>query len=109
MFYAVDAQSSPSWRYAPVVTDQDPDERFVIEGDPEDALRGLLQVDDAGSPVVTCCFCGKSAAFSEALQMIVQPNAVIEAGEDESQSWFAHPGCFEAVITPEHRVFRWAD
>ena len=24
---------------------QDPDERFVIEGDPEDALRGLLAVD----------------------------------------------------------------
>jgi hypothetical protein len=89
--------------------DDPQDERFKIEGDPEDALRGLLQVDEAGDPVVSCCFCGKSAAFRDALQMIVEPNVSIEAGEDEAQSWFAHRGCFEATIKPEHRIFRWSE
>ncbi|HLM86215.1 MAG TPA: hypothetical protein VK272_08525 [Solirubrobacteraceae bacterium] len=46
-------------------------------------------------------------SFGEALQVIVQPNTAVEAGEDESQSWFAHRSCFETAITPEHRVFRW--
>jgi len=56
---------------------------------------------------VSCCFCGKPVSFGEALQVIVQPNTAVEAGEDESQSWFAHRSCFETAITPEHRVFRW--
>ena len=89
------------------MTDQDHDERFSIGGDPEEALRGLLQVDE-GNSVVSCCFCGEPVAFGNALQVSVTPNAAIEAGEDESQSWFAHRGCFEAAIKPEHRIFRWS-
>lgn len=30
--------------------DRDPDERFKIEGDPEDALRDLLKVDPDAPP-----------------------------------------------------------
>lgn len=33
------------------MNDQDPDERFKIEGDPEDALRGLLRDDPSAEPV----------------------------------------------------------
>jgi hypothetical protein len=57
----------------------------------------------------SCCFCGQGLALSDALQVIVEPQASLEANADEAQSWFAHRRCFEAAITPEHRVFRWSE
>ncbi len=39
------------------MTDIDPDERFVIEGDPEDALRGLLGGGASAPAEFGCDYC----------------------------------------------------
>jgi hypothetical protein len=68
-----------------------------------------VEAHGAAAPVeASCCFCGTRVLLQDALQLIVTPQASVDAGEDESQSWFAHRPCFERAIQPEHRVFRWS-
>jgi hypothetical protein len=67
----------------------DPEERFTIEGDPEDALRAFLKVDPESEPVAESALARIRTAIPEELATPERRDALIqdalEAGATREQ------------------------
>jgi hypothetical protein len=76
------------------VADQDPDERFSIEGDPEDALRGLLSGEPGGKEA-------KLAYLRTAPSVVMEDAALLDAAMQEAlEAGASRTEIREAVETP---------
>ena len=54
-------------------------------------------MDENNIETVSCCFCGQSLPYVDAVQMTV---SVKEMDDDEKQGLFAHKKCLACVLHP---------